>query len=156
MLIIIVSQIYFSDLLIITANNTDNLMKLIENYVNYLEKENEAKSNDTNYKKIILFNSTYFRNIEYIYFKYISNIDNIFKNLITTEYFKYLNNNVIKTYLFIILVGIAIFIFWLGYGAFILKKLVYYLTISRCIMKIIPISIILNTQELEAWIENKY
>ena len=146
----------FSDLLILTANNTDNLMKLIENYVNYLEKENEAKSNDTNYKKIILFNSTYFRDIEYIYSKYISNINNIFKNLITIEYVKYLYSNVIKNYLWIILVGFTIFIFWLGYGTYILKKLVYYLTISRCIMKIIPISIILNTQELEAWIENKY
>ena len=39
---------------------------------------------------------------------------------------------------------------------FFVKKLVNYLSVSRCIMKIIPTSVIISTQELETWIENKY
>ena len=37
-----------------------------------------------------------------------------------------------------------------------ISKLIYYLSVSRCIMKIIPTTVINNTTELETWIENKY
>ena len=38
----------------------------------------------------------------------------------------------------------------------IINKLIRYLRVSRYIMKIIPTSAIISTQELETWIENKY
>ena len=37
-----------------------------------------------------------------------------------------------------------------------IKKLVHHLNVSSCIMKIIPTSVIVNTPELETWIESKY
>jgi hypothetical protein len=36
------------------------------------------------------------------------------------------------------------------------NKLIHLLSVSRCILKIIPTTVINNTQELENWIENKY
>ena len=37
-----------------------------------------------------------------------------------------------------------------------IPKLVYLLSVSRCVLKIIPSSVIINTPELETWIENKF
>ena len=37
-----------------------------------------------------------------------------------------------------------------------IKKIIHNLKISRCIMKIIPTSVIISTPELETWMENKY
>ena len=146
-----------NDPFIITANNTDNLIKLIENYVDYIKKEFEIKNRtESNYNKKQLFKSNHFRNIEYIFCNYIINIEENFSDLINKELLKYLDNTKFFISFIVIYIGVANIIYCLIFGIYIIKKLVYYLTISRCIMKIIPISVILNTQELEAWIENKY
>ena len=144
------------DKIITSANNTINLMRLIEKYVDYLNKEYEIKSSENDFNKILLLNSSYFRNAEYIYYIYIFHIEDIFKDLIISEFSKYLEKNKIKIYLLVIIIGIILIFFYGIYGAIIVNKLIEHLTISRCIMKIIPISIILNTPELETWIENKY
>ena len=56
----------------------------------------------------------------------------------------------------IIVLGIVILLCCIIFGIILIKKLVNYLCISNCIIKIIPISVIFGTQELETWIENKY
>ena len=145
-----------SDPYIITANNTDNLIKLIENYVDYIKKEFEIKNSTGNYNRKQLFNSRHFRNIEYIFCNYIFNIEEIFSDLINEELLKYLDKTKFFISFIVIYIGLTNIIYCLIFGIYVIKKLVYYLTISRCIMKIIPISVILNTQELETWIENKY
>ena len=145
------------DSIITSANNTDNLIKLIENYVDFIKKEYEIKNNiESNYNKMNLFNSIYFAKIEYIYFKYIYSIEGIFNNLMENEMKNYLEVNAFFVRFLVISVGVLNIFYCLIFGIIIIKKLINYLTISRCIMKIIPISAILTSQELETWIENKY
>ena len=52
--------------------------------------------------------------------------------------------------------GIFTIFFCLLFGICFIKKLIHHLSVSRIILKIIPTSVIINTQELESWIENKY
>ena len=145
------------DPLIIAANNSDNLIKLIEDHIYYIRKEYENKNkSEPNYNKLRLFNSSRFMEIEYIYCKYIYSIGGIFRDLIFNGLINYLESNKLYISLLIISLGILNISYSLIYGIIIIKKLIYNLTISRCIIKIIPISAILNTQELETWIENKY
>ena len=145
------------DSIIINANNTNNLLKLIEIYVDNLKKEYEINSNiDPNYKKIKLFNSTNFKNMEYIFIFYILSVPDIFKETIVDGLNEFLLSEEIFITFLIISSGILIFLCCIILGFILIRKLVHYLCISSCIIKIIPISVIFGTQELETWIENKY
>ena len=146
-----------SDPIILSANNTDNLIKLIEINVDYIKKEYEIRnSTEPNYQKRKLFNSTYFSIIEYILYSYILDVGDNFKVLLTNDLYNYLNNNGFFVSFLVIIIGIIAIFYCIILGIYIIKKFIYYLSISSCIMKIIPISVIINTQELENWIENKY
>jgi hypothetical protein len=146
-----------SDSIIINANNTNNLMKLIEIYVGNIKKEYEINSNiDPNYRKIQLFNSTNFKNIDYIFIAYIITVPDIFKDTIVNSLNMFLSNKELVISFLIISFGIVISLCCIIFGIFLIKKLLYYLCISSCIIKIIPISVIFGTQELETCIENKY
>ena len=117
--------------LIISANNTDNLMKLIDDLVDNIYKEYHMEQNSTDFFKQKLFNTSYFQQMEEIFYKYIIPVGDV-------------------------CLGVIMFIYCFYLGIFFVRKLVHYLSVSRCIMKIIPTSVIINTQELETWIENKY
>jgi len=146
-----------SDSIIINANNTNNLIKLIEIYVGNIKKEYEMNSNiDPNYKKIKLFNSTNFKNMEYIFIAYILTVPDIFRETIVINLNWFLSSEEMAISILIILLGIVIFLCCIIFGILLIKKLVHYLCISNCIIKIIPISVIFGTQELETWIESKY
>ena len=145
------------DPIIIYANNTDNLIQIIENYVVYIKKEFEMNKNENiNYTEIQLFSSTHFRNIEHIFYNYICPVADIFKAMLLSEVYSYLDGQSISVKFLVITAGVLDVLYCLIFGIIIIKKLINYLTISGCIMKVIPISAILTTQELETWIENKY
>ena len=146
-----------SDSVIINANNTNNLLKLIEIYVGNIKKEYEINiNNDPNYRKIELFNSTNFKNMDYAFIAYILPVAEIFKQAIVESLNEFLSAEEIFISFLIISLGILIFLYCIIFGYFLIRKLVYYLCISSSIIKIIPISVIFGTQELETWIENKY
>ena len=147
-----------SDPVVLSANNSDNLIKLIKDFADNIKKEYEIRNDSqiTVYETYKLFNSTNFYLIEYIENKYIFGIQEIFTDLLINEHKKYLEHNEFLVYTVIIFLGFINLVYCSIYGMIVIKKLINYLTISRCIMKIIPISAILNTQELETWIENKY
>ena len=146
-----------SDSIIINANNTNNLMKLIEIYVDDIKKEYEINiNNDPNYRKIELFNSTNFKNMDYAFITYILPVAEIFKQAIVESLNEFLSGEEIFISFLIISLGILIFLYCIIFGYYLIRKLVYYLCISNSIIKIIPISVIFGTQELETWIENKY
>ena len=141
-----------NDSLIISANNTDNLLKLIDDLVDNIEKEYEMNKG---YKKD-LFSTTYFRQIEYIFYKYIFSVGDNFAEIVNEDLDEYLSEGNIILILIPILVGVVTCFYCLIFGIILIKRLVHHLSVSRCIMKIIPTSVIISTQELEAWIENKY
>ena len=146
-----------SDSLIINANNTNNLMKLIEIYVDDIKKEYEIKRNiNPNFKKIELFNSTNFKNMDYAFIAYILPVAEIFKQAIVESLNEFLSGEEIFISVLIISLGVMICLCCIIFRIILIKQLVKYLCISSCIIKIIPISVIFGTQELETWIENKY
>ena len=154
-------NICLSDDIILNANNTDNLIKLIDEFVHNIKKEHEMIMKMPNYdpnkyNKKQLYNSTDFKNIEYIYFNYIYGVSDIFENVTKNDFYSYLEaiNHYIS--ISIISIGIVSIIYCIIYWKILSKKLIHYLSISRCVMKIIPTSVIISTQELEDWIESKF
>ena len=76
--------------------------------------------------------------------------------VLTKDLDRYLKNKLVFVATIIVIMGILTVIYCLIFGIIFIKKLIHYLSISRCIMKIIPTTVIVNTQELEDWIESKY
>ena len=142
--------------LIISANNTDNLMKLIDDLVDNIYKEYRMEQNSTDFFKQKLFNSSYFQQMEEIFYKYIIPVGDIFAKLVKKDFNEFLKNKKTLITILVVCLGVIMFIYCFYLGIFFVRKLVHYLSVSRCIMKIIPTSVIINTQELETWIENKY
>jgi len=145
-----------NDTLIISANNTDNLIKLIDDLVENIYKEYNMDKNSSDYFKQKLFNTSYFQQMEEIFYKYIINVGDIFAKLLKEDFNEFLKNRKTLITILVVCLGIIMFIYCLYLGIFFVRKLVHYLSVSRCVMKIIPTSVIINTQELETWIENKY
>ena len=158
-------ELCINDSIIIGANNTENIMKLIENTIDNIYKKDEMNKgknitledgkNITYYRQLI-FNDSNFQMIENIFYKYIFSIDDIFEEIVKTNLDEYLK---FKKYLLIILVfcfALIMILYNISFLIIFVPKLVYLLNVSRCVLKIIPISVIVNNQELETWIENKY
>ena len=141
-----------NDNLIASANNTDNLLKLIDDFVDNILKEDSMNNDD----RRNLFNTTYFNQIEYMFFKYIFNVSDYFHLVVKEDLEDYLRNKTKELYAVGILMGILTIFFCIVFGIFFIKKIVHHLSVSRIILKIIPTSVIIFTKELEDWIENKY
>ena len=142
--------------LIISANNTDNLIKLIEDLEENIYKEYNMSKNDENYFKEKLYNTTFFQQMEEIFYKYIIPVGNIFAEIVNEDFNIFLKKEKTIITILVVCLGVIMFIYCLYLGIFFVRKLIHYLSVSRCVMKIIPTSVIINTQELETWIENKY
>ena len=56
----------------------------------------------------------------------------------------------------VVIFAIVIMIFAVYVIFVFIQKLIHLLSVSRCILRIIPTSVITNTNELESWIESKY
>ena len=148
-----------NDKIIITVNNTENLLKYIDNLIANLIKEfeiNKKESENDNYEIRNLFNSTYYREIEKIFFKYLMGVNENFYNCLIQDISFFLAQSELSTVIIIVAFTLMIIIFCIFTRIIVIKKLIYYLTISRCVIRIIPTSVILSTPELEGWIENKY
>ena len=141
-----------NDPLIKSSNNTDNLLMLIDDWVDNIHKENDMNGDD----KRNLFNTSSFKNIEYIFFKYIFNVSDYFQLIVREDLNDYLHYKTNELYTIGILMGFLTIIFCIVFGVIFIKELVHHLSVSRIILKIIPTSVIISTQELETWIENKY
>ena len=94
--------------------------------------------------------------MEKIYYKYISPIGKNFAEFIIIDLNHFLNLNKIFIILLIIFFILFIAIFCIFFGKFLINTTIHNLRLFRFIMKIIPTSVIINTQELESYIENKY
>ena len=154
-----------NDSIIKSANNTDNIMKLIENIIDNIYKKEEM-ANGTNktlpngttvtFYKQLLFGDTTFQSIENIFYKYIFSVDGTFKNIVNTSLYTYLKYKKRVLALLIIIFALTMVAYNITFLIFTSPKLVYLLSVSRCVLKIIPTSVIINTPELESWIESKY
>ena len=140
------------DPLMISANNTDNILKLIDDLIDSIIKENEMNKD---YKRN-LYNTSIFRQIEYMHYKYVFDVGDNLEDAVITGLNTYLFQKKIFIIIFIGLLGLVISFYCVVFGFILINGLVHHLSVSRCIMKIIPTSVIISTQELETWIENRY
>ena len=145
-----------NDTLIASANNTDNLLKLVDDWVDNIHKENDMNKNGKLEDRIHLFNTTYFNNIEKMFYKYIFNVSEHFQSVLRKDLKDYLHEKTVELYTVVIFMGVLTSFVCIVLGYFFIKRLIHHLSVSRIILKIIPTSVIISTQELETWIENKY
>ena len=103
--------------LIVSANNTDNLIKLIEDIVDNIYKEyNMSIRNDTSYSKYNLFNSNYFNQMEEIFYKYIIPVGDNFAKLVNDDLDNYLTERKILVLLLVCVLGAIMIVYSLIYG----------------------------------------
>ena len=146
-----------ADPIIETANNTENLLKLIDDLIFNIEKDCEINKNKNNsFYKLSLFGEVNYQQIEKIFFKYLMGVSNNFVSCVQLDLLAYLLNKEFIVIFIIISFTIIAIIYCLITRIISFKNLVHHLNVSRCIMKIIPTSVIISTPELESWIENKY
>ena len=146
-----------NDTFIKRGNNSDNLIKLVENKIANVYIKDEMDSNNTlNYERENLFKSEEYQEIEYIFYNYIYGIDKSLSEIIKSN----LNSYLMKKKLIIIallfsLILIQIIYFFIFMGIYI-TRLIHFINVTRSVIKIIPTSIIMTTQDLQKWIEGKY
>lgn len=158
-------EICMNDGNINSANNTNNIIKLVEYMVDNIYRTDqmnkdimEASIYGQNYTYFteLLFNDSNFQTIENIFYKYIFSVDDIFKHTIINNLNEYLK---LKKNLLVILVfslSLIMVLYNVGFLCISVPNLVYLLNVSRCVLKIIPTSVIIHSPDLESWIENKY
>ena len=151
-----------NDDLIKSANSSDSLLRLmtqisdeifefdlIYNGNNFTLKN----GNVVEYQSFYLLELSAYALLENMFYVYIIPISPIFSSLCIESLSDYLFQN--RTYIYLIIICFNIVVISLCLHNIICyrKKIIYYLIISRCILKIIPTSIISSTPELELWIE---
>ena len=144
--------------LIVSANNTDNLIKLVDSIVDNIYKEDKMniENKTEGYTKYQLFGKSYFNQMELIFYKYIIPVGDNFARLVNEDLDHYLTERKILVLILVCVLGAIMIVYSLIFGIIFINQLIHYLSVSRCIMKIIPTSVIISTQDLENWIENKY
>ena len=157
------------DVLIQSANNTDSLLKLVDETVENIYKEEEMKigknvdypttSQSTGrypFSPKMLFETSSFNELETVFYKYITPVSDNFAKVIQSSLKSYLNSKKIMIIILICVLGVII-VGMCGYiGIFFVDKLIHLLSVSRCILKIIPTSVINTNDDLQKWIEEKY
>ena len=146
-----------NDMIIKITNNTENLIKLINELIFSIKKTYEFIYSDNYlYYKRNLFNSSYYQQIEKIFFSYLMSVSDNFYICIKDDLISYLLQKHIIAMILIIIFVVSAIIYYIISRVSLIKRIIHNLKVSSCIMKIIPTSIIISTPELETWIENKY
>ena len=145
-----------NDTLILAAINTENLLKLIDDLIFNIKKEDEINYGTTNHTSKKLFSSDNYGQIDKIFFKYFLTVEENFVHCIEDDLDTFSNSFYVTSLILLFSFGLIIIIYYILSRIFLLRNLIHNLSISRMIMKIIPTSIIIGTPELETWIESKY
>ena len=158
-------QICMENKLVKSANNSDSLIKLIDETVDILYEDIEVYSTKTvtlnngsnvPFFKSFLYSTNSFFDLETVFYNFVAPISNNFSDICKRSLNKYLNEKKDIVFSLIIVYGILITFICLYIEIFYIKKLIHFLSVSRLILKIIPTMVINNTPELETWIESKY
>ena len=154
-----------NDELIQSANNTESILKLIEETIDNIYKDQQIKkgtvvtlkdNSQRNFVNYLLYETDSFSLLETVFYKYIIQISDNFSEICIQNLLSYLDNKkefviILVIILSTILIGLCVYI-----ELYFVAKLIHLLSVSRCILKIIPTTVINNTPELESWIESKY
>jgi hypothetical protein len=158
-------NVCMDDVIIKSANNTDSLLKLMDETISIITKDREMKTGKffTNsagqnvlFSNKYLFETNFFNELETIFYKYIAPISDNFSIVVQNSLNNYLEMKLITIIIMVCVFAICIMIFAIYVIFIFINKLIHLLSVSRCILRIIPTAVITHTQELEIWLENKY
>jgi len=154
-----------TDVTIKSANNTDSMLKLIDETVSNILKDQQMKTNlpyllnngqTVMFTPPLLYETSNFMDLEYIFYNYITPISDNFAKVVSTSQNNFLTS-VRMTIIILICVFVVCILIISYYIAFIFTNtLIHLLSVARLILKIIPTTVINNTQDLETWLENTY
>ena len=137
-----------------SLNNTSDLLDFVLNKVTELVSEAtfSLNNNDSYYIKDT-FGSTTFSKMEDSFYNYLMPVTNRIDNAIYESMKSLLKEKLFVIVIIIVIfnIGIFIFIIYVKYGF--MRTFEYLLSISKCIVKIIPSSMISSNQDLENWLE---
>jgi hypothetical protein len=133
-----------------SANNTQTLLNMVTDYIYYLNKDIKVNSDNNPYDSI------YYQRIETIFYKFVLTMPENFVWISTVSIKSYMQKVYMTVLALIIVFAICIVIFSIVSIFYYISKLIEYISISRCILKIIPTNVIINSYELEEWLGNKY
>ena len=145
------------DSIVQTVNNTNSIFNSIETQVeDLLQLMQYYISVNKEYDTKSLYNETVIKDCEYLYYNYlVSFIDNIASATLHNQKKQLDHQRKIAIIIYVIVIVETII-----YSAYIwiifLKKIIYLLSVARCILRIIPISVIYSTPEVANWIENNF
>lgn len=153
-----------ADYFVATANNTDSIINLLEEMVfkldrdmGFKKKNNTYTFNNTviPYQNRFMFENSLFASMEYIFYNFLIQVTDNYSKVVSASLGNYLESN--RTLIIVLISVLAIFIFFysLWISLIYTQKLVHYLSISRCILRIIPTNVIASTNDLKSWIEVK-
>ena len=135
-------------------NNTDAFIDFIDEKVANLLYEYESNSIiNPNYSSYDLFSSMTFAVLENIYYTYVIPVIDRLDEVILDDVNKELSKNKNTAIIVILLLMFSMIIFIIYVKFRFLKKIDYFLQISKCIVKIIPSTMISTNQDLENWLE---
>lgn len=154
-----------SDLIVKSANNTESLLKLIDQTVSTIRKDEQMKSGQiytlsnnltVGFTNPLLFETENFRNLEYIFYNYIAPVSDAFAEVISVSFNDYLSSVKIKIVILISVFVFSILLFSFYIVFIFTHRLIHLLSVARVVLRIVPTTVISSTQELETWIESKY
>jgi hypothetical protein len=153
-----------ADTMIKSANNTDSLLKLMDETVSIIQKDREMKtgnniiSNGTSVKfsDKYLYETNFFNELEGVFYKYVTPISDKFAVVVENSLNDYLETKKITIIIMVVIFAIVIMLFAVYVIFLFIQRLIHLLSVSRFILRIIPTTVITNTNELESWIESKY
>ena len=145
-----------NDSLVISTNNTDSLLKLVEEYMNNLYKDSKLKQSSEDFDTKMLFNSSSFNQMELIFYKYIEPVSGRCGELFVVGLSSFLDQKLTVIWVLNTLLAVCIIILCVYLGIVFVRQLIHLLSVSRCILKIIPTVVIYSTQDLENLMEDKH
>ncbi len=140
--------------LVNNINNTDTFIDMLNNKINNILYEHEAYMKyDVYFKSFYLFSSSFFSLVENIHYVFvipvIERLDDVILQSVNEELRN--NKNIALYIISFLIIAMVIFIIYVKF--FFLTKLDYFLNISKCIVKIIPSTMISTNPDLENWLE---
>ena len=142
-----------NDNIINSANNTDNIMQLISNFRDNIYRKDSLQNGRM---RQMMFNSSLYKDIEYLFFNYIYTVEDIFENTVISSLNDYIKINKFFLIILAAIYSVTMIIYNIIYLIILTPQLVHLINISRGILKIIPSNVIMNTPELQNFIGNKY
>ena len=146
-----------SDPTIKSMNNTNSIIDNIPYKISMLlSLLNLRKEKDAEYNSFDIYGENDFQECEKLLYKYLTPLSEDIIDVTNQTVEQIIYKRKIVVCLLLSLLIVAVFIFCLVCWVNFINKIAHLLTVSRAVLNIIPSVVIMNTQELENWLEKKF